>query len=196
MSIKWEWDLSNVLTAILAAGAIASFIVVYCQLQESQHALKVDQRAWVGFDEIIDDWTLKPDQPFIISVPLKNLGKTPAKYVSAGFTAAICKKGETPNFDELVNPLMGPPAGLVLPNQIHNFIANGPKEYGGKLPEPVINEVKSGDRVIFAFAKVTYTDIFNVQHCTRYCRESEPHWLRSVRFKSCQQYNDIDPNDE
>ncbi len=199
----WLDFVRNVRTAkmwIEMAALVGAFVyagIAYVQWQAQLHALKVDQRAWVGFGEIKNNWTLEPNQLFSVTLPLENVGKTPAKSVSAGFKPTFFPKGKIPSNDELdglVNPLMGPPASLMLPGQQHDF--RPPGINATPISAEYVQKVESGDLVIYVIAKVTYIDIFDVQHWTRYCWASDPDRLERIRFKSCKQYNEIDPNQE
>jgi len=49
LSRKWEWDLMTVLTAILAAGTIFTFAVLWIQLQDARGNFRSDQRPYIWF---------------------------------------------------------------------------------------------------------------------------------------------------
>ncbi len=112
----WRVD-AAILISVLALAAY------FTQAYFTRKAMRLDQRAWVGFDEI-KGWTLEINQPFVMAIPLKNLGKTPAIKLAAGFQLATIPKAEKPQYDSVVDPTVGPSTALMLPGQVHEMKAS------------------------------------------------------------------------
>jgi hypothetical protein len=178
--------------ALEAAAFLLALVVAgiyYCQLDTMQHAMKIDQRAWVGFGQI-EKVTLEDGKPFVLYIPVKNLGKTPAKSAAVGITPAVGGlKLDRPNAEESVEHEMGAPVALLLPNEteeLHIDIRNPPE----------VAKIKSGEMTIFIFGKVIYADVFGFQHWTRYCYQSLPDKTEGFKFRPCDFYAGIDPEND
>jgi hypothetical protein len=185
---------------LVALGALVflygTFDAARKQWEEMHHSLLVDQRAWMGFDEI-KEYIFKIDKPFSVLVPLKNIGKTPANNVSGAIAVRFAMPGERIDFDGILTPLMGPPNGFFLPSQSLEVLSGGKDKITGNIPKAWLDKVNSGQGIIYVFGKVTYTDIFKVDHWTRYCMGSEPNPIGGIRFRQCREnYHGIDSNEE
>jgi hypothetical protein len=197
---KWGMTVSERIMAVLTTAAVlialATGLVVYFQWGE----MKTDQRAWVGFGEI-KNFDFKADKPFLVTIPVENVGKTPAKNVASGFTLVASPKGDIPNFDRAVDPLMGPPAALLLPSQIHDMtshIRTATTTQDDPLPQTEFDKLNSGEVVVYAIGKVTYTDIFDLPHWTKVCYTNEKMTpSEKMQFRLCRApYTEIDPEEQ
>lgn len=156
------------------------------------HAMRVDQRAWVGFGEIKpSSFTLKRDQPFVIAIPVHNVGKTPAKVMSAGINGGSTDRGQRQDGDSIVAPSMGPPTALLLPGESHDLKITSTFV----ITQDMLNDLQR-TATIRIFGKATYTDIFGKDHWTRYCYNSAPYTSGEITFKACVFYTGIDSEEE
>jgi hypothetical protein len=177
------------LTLIAASIAAMTGFFIWSQKEE----MKIDQRAWVGFTEI-NDWNLEAGKPFVITVQVKNVGKTPATNVASGFGVTFLPRGTPPPYEDVVNAFMGPPTSLLLPGESHDLKGMIRNRVSGAMPPEDIDKVRSGELVIYAIGKITYNDIFNFSHWTKYCYASNQSSIEVVNFRACRDYNQIDPN--
>lgn len=197
---KWGMTVSERIMAVLTTAAVvvttATGLVVYFQWGE----MKTDQRAWVGFGEM-KAWNFEVDKPVSVIIPVENVGKTPAKNVASGFQLALVEKNAVlPDFDKVVEPMMGPPTALLLPNQVHDMTAHirtKTTAQSDPLPQADYDRINSGEVVVYAIGKVTYTDIFNIEHWTRVCYTTgKLHPSEKLQFRLCRTYSSIDPEEQ
>jgi hypothetical protein len=82
LSKQWEWDLMTVLTAILAAGTIVTFVVLLVQLQDARENFQTDQRPYI-WPSMIEDKSIpiQAYHPLQADIRLANYGKSPALHV-------------------------------------------------------------------------------------------------------------------
>ena len=182
--------LMALLTALAVIAACATCYVIWLQVR----GMKTDQRAWVGFDEI-ESWNLAVDQPFVITIPLRNVGKTPARNVSAGIQVTDLPPGQKPDIDKLVGEVLGPPNAIMLPGQVLKMHADL-RRPDGPLTADDVSRIRSGQAIIYAVGKVGYTDVFGFDHWTRYCSMSQLSWLEGIKFRQCPEGNEIDRNEQ
>lgn len=197
-SMKRVWGLMSISERIMAVLTLLAVLVAggtgYIIWQQKQE-MKTDQRAWVGFDES-RNWNLVAGKEFYATISVRNIGKTPARRVAAGFFVLVCPKNETLKYDELLQPYIRPsPSALLLPNQVHEMTAHIRGE-NDPIPDAVFNDIQSGKAVIYLIAKVTYVDVFGINHWTKYCYASGRLGIEALEFRPCGDYNGIDENEQ
>jgi hypothetical protein len=190
---RWK----RILEMIAVGAGVFYAIVAYWQWHEMHRALLVDQRAWIS----VAIPTNFPLEGTSILAPLQiaNTGKTPAKDVEGDIIATVLKKGVEPVFDfSLGHPHNRLYAGAVFPNApIPTTVPI--VRYGPMVPEPIVptpelrQEIAGGQSFIILYGKITYADIFGVQHWTAFCTGSGPA-IQTSDLKKCISYNDIDSN--
>lgn len=197
----WGMSISERIMAGLTTAAVliaaATGLVVYFQWK----GMKTDQRAWVGFGEI-KRFDFEVDKPVSVTIPVENVGKTPAKSIASGFQLVTVEKtADLPDFDKVVEPVMGPPAALLLPNQVHDMTAHirtTTTTQSDPLPQVYYDQINSGDVVVYAIGKATYTDIFNIDHWTKVCyctAKMSP--SEKLQFRLCRApYSGIDSEEQ
>jgi hypothetical protein len=143
----------------------------------------LDQRAWVATTGI--HGKPEPDRPYILIIGVKNSGKTFAKKVTIRCHMRAVPKGKEPNFNEI--PTMEPQSVALLPPNGEYASVSGDT----KLSPELIDKIKAGDVVVFAFGEITYIDIFKCLHWTKFCSILDPvNWSYTV-YKT---HNDADEN--
>jgi hypothetical protein len=84
-----------------------------------------------------------------------------------------------------------------LPGQSQELIIVEMDAKIGKINADYFDNVATGRGLFYIFGKVTYTDIFNIDHWTKYCRVSDPKLIGGIKFRQClQDYQGIDTNEE
>ncbi len=191
-----------IVNGVLALAAIAGLLFYYCQLRqqiESTHAAAyaiklardsshLDQRAWVAGSHISGKPEL--DKPFVITVTIKNTGKTFDKHL-VGLVATKGKQlsDPDPDFEGLLVGGKGViSVGLVPPNGelIQQASING----GKKMTQADLDALSNPVLVILLFGKLTYFDIFGCEHWTTYCWRVRADGF----FDTYTDYNDADEN--
>src|SRR5207249_1601891 len=131
----------------------------------------LDQRAWVAPVEIIG--TPTENEAFVITVKIKNTGKTFAKNLRAIKVVEEVKKGEEPHFVEDTmdtKDLPGeeiPSITLLAPNQ--DYLGKLALKHDMIITKAYLEQLKSGDILAFSHGIIRYDDIFGQSHWTTYC---------------------------
>lgn len=85
----------NVITIVTAIIAFAYGFVTFLQWKDAHYNFRLDQRAWMGFNDMKADWG-KGD--FLrITVTLLNSGKTPAQDVTSYTAFSVMRPPDTLN---------------------------------------------------------------------------------------------------
>jgi len=156
-------------------------------LDASVDSARVDQRAWMDLI-IFAPQFFQADRPFSTNAQVKNLGKTPARSIMAGWDFTGIPRGRLPSFDDgtlhLVNFGMLPPQGPgILPVEIT------PGHPDDILGEPRFNAIRSGDLTVFYWGRINYDDMFGYHHWLQFCYiYNVPH----THFDLCGMHNAID----
>ncbi len=186
-------------TLVLAGSAIYQFIIMNGQLR----VMQVDQRAWLKM-------TTAPNQPggenvtitvtsgMPISFPLEltNTGKTPALDISAKMFVAVVDASQSPPLDHVQSNKY--PHGLLSMGILFpNAPIPQPVTVSTKEGQPImatdseISSFKEGRAYLAAFGVVTYTDIFQVRHWTKFC--SWTSWAKgNFAAGRCVAFNTVD----
>jgi hypothetical protein len=151
----------------------------------------LDQRAWVAPKALHGKAEL--GKPFIITIILKNTGKTFAK----NFEATVAWAGKhisdpDPNFNDAVEEgyatksvaLIAPDAEIIQSLKL--------PEDGRKLIDQDFEAFNDPTMVFYCFGKVTYTDIFKCEHWTTFCWRLYP---SAGENRVHEAYNNADDNE-
>jgi hypothetical protein len=192
--------ISNIVIA--ATGVIGMFLVVRggkdthnlstaaqntaTALKATQEVTSSDLRAWVD----IHDATAKLEKDTLtVTVPIKNVGKSPALAVYANMALFLSDQNDPK-----------PPQPFEYDPQPWNertLFPNGQTSieyyYIYRPHSSAVNkfkQFKGGTRTIWVFAKANYQDIFGRPHWTHYCAKFTQ---GSLVGYTCDFYNDSDP---
>src|SRR5438876_4912175 len=197
---KW-WRSPEVWTAVgtmmLAAFGIPSCVFLYLQLQESHEAMIEDQRAWVS----VAFPTSFPLSGALIpaGTQITNSGKTPARAVEGDAVATVMNKGDEPTLGDFSagHPHNHLYAGVVFPGApipITLTVAHyGPRAAEAIIPDDALRQdIASDKRFIIFYGRITYYDVFGIQHWTQFCTGSGS--AIQDNLKKCISYNVVDNN--
>lgn len=152
-------------------------------LQASIDASRNDQRAWVGVEGF--DGKAEIDKRLIITVALKNTGKTPAINLTVSENATPVDAGKEP-------PLIDIPVehsqGMLFPNQLYTVPLNVTSRRTQGLDAHDYQLITSGAVVIYAYGTITYSDVFGRKHWTKFCSYLAP----GGGFNVCKTHNETD----
>jgi hypothetical protein len=199
-STKW-WRSPEVWTAtgtiMLAIFGIPSFVFLYLQLKESHEAMIEDQRAWVSV-------ALPASFPLTgtsipVTTQITNSGKTPARAVEGDVVATVLNRGEEPALGDfsIGHPHNRLYVGVVFPGAPIP-ITMALTHYGPKTGETIVpddalrQDIANGYRFILFYGRLTYYDVFGIQHWTQFCTGSGNAMQNNL--KKCISYNDVDNN--
>ncbi len=156
-----------------------------------------DERAWIGFSFVPGPISFTVGKSFFVPTLLINTGKTPANNVEGNIVVGVFERGKPLDFAYTsghANYRIS--AGTIFPNGsfTESFQAIRHGEINAEaivIDKPLLGELLSSTKLVIVHGKVTYVDIFGVQHWTRYCRVvSNP----SLIPDDCMRYNETDGN--
>jgi len=190
---KWSLRFTGALVFIGAAYSFFSY--QQWQVMNGQLAMShLDQRAWVAPSAI--EGKPEQDKPFNISITVKNTGRTFAlEYkLLAGFESRDLAD-PSPDFDadlaKLAKDMTGEQAntfGLISPQGV--FTSTIKASSDKNLTKDDMLEITSPTRIMFVFGKITYKDIFNCEHWTRFSARCHP----DGTYRNFSTYNKADDN--
>ena len=145
-------------------------------------AFRLDQRAWVA--TIGANGKPEANKPTIVTVFIKNTGKTMAKNVRIQGGIRHVGDGTEPNFEQQVAAVKSTSVG-VMPPAGDYFSTNST----GVVDAEGFGRIQSGQLRIYVFGKISYEDIFGAPHQVRFCYRLNPvNWVWEVYAT----YNDAD----
>lgn len=175
---------------IAAFGAVASAFSAcgaWAVLDANIKRDQVDQRAWVGIIEM-EDPEIKEGPPITFKVTAKNFGKTPAKKVVSTIMAGSLPLGEpfVPQYPVALDtfPHEGG-VGVVYPS-MEVPLQSKPV---GPMKEEGIAALRDSRIVMYIWGKISYEDVFRIEHHTTFCLFMHP---TLQRVSQCKTYNDAD----
>lgn len=133
----------------------------------------VSKRAWVAVNNV-EFVVPQEGKQFSATVHFKNTGKTFAKRLSIfNYTRGISNGNPAPNFEEIVESDKGDPEASFA------ILAPGVTAGGSVRPKLVTakesaEDFKSGKKIIYFFGKISYCDIFGLDHWTTFCYVPSP----------------------
>jgi hypothetical protein len=174
-----------------------------------QRQMRQDQRPWLGLQmdwppikspsgEVIGKLVrVTENQPLTVPMQLTTTGKTVARRVLAKIFIEVVKTSESPHLDSSKPPAWGLTAGIIVPNAPSNFFAHRllPKKTGleamSNLTPSENQELSAGRAYLAIYGTMTYTDVFDISHWTRFCSwvplNSAPRFYNSKTCSRLQQ---------
>jgi hypothetical protein len=153
----------------------------------------LDQRAWVAAIDVRG--TPQVGKEFEVFLLVKNSGKTFAKEFEILKIVEGVVGGKEPRLDieenmrgVLQSLRQDRGVSVLAPNS--EFTASLTLNNHEEISQTQLDQIKSGQLVIFFHGKMTYRDIFNCPHWTTFCLRLDP----SLKFTSCEKGNDADDN--
>jgi hypothetical protein len=179
-----------IINGVIAASAVVTFVVIYCQLKEMKKSAQLDQRAWVGVIDISGNPTL--NQPFIVTVQAKNTGKTFAKKLRSYVYFQSIPAGVQPSFSSDDDPVVNQSMTLVAPGGDYKSQTDVLDEQEITIvTQAQLDDWKSGKKAFFASGKLFYEDIFGCSHWTTFCF----YLRRNLQgYSNYKKHNDADDN--
>ncbi|HTC65215.1 MAG TPA: hypothetical protein VK709_20410 [Candidatus Saccharimonadales bacterium] len=131
----------------------------------------LDQRAWVGPEMMIIKEMHAPD-PINIDITIVNSGKTPALKMKVRYYLYV--SDSIIDIEKTSKSILAMPKGestvsTLFPNQTNHLIA--PTSTTDELG---IQSVKTGRKLLYFFAWISYDDVFKGHHETRFCSQFRP----------------------
>jgi len=155
-----------------------------------------EERAWVGFSFVPGSITFTVGQPFFVPTLLINTGKTPARNVEGNIVVGVFERGEPLEFTYTPgHASYRIAAGTLFPNgsitESFQAMRHGEAHAEAIVIDKPLSDLLSSTKLVIVHGKITYSDIFGIQHWTRYCRVvSNP----SLIPDDCVRYNETDEN--
>jgi hypothetical protein len=152
----------NIITGTAAVVGFLSLVGLIISIQQSRHALAIDQRAWVMLENLSGN--MEVGKPYLVSVLFKNFGKTPAQNATLKARMEPLSSGTLPSFANLQATNLrfdaapgGQASTIIRPDS----------------GEPVVLEnllqMTNGQSTEYVFGRVDYEDIFSVHHWSQFC---------------------------
>lgn len=166
-----------------------------------QRQMRQDQRAWMNIS--IGNVTAIEGQSLHAPVVINNTGKTAAKRFTVDII--VQQVHNVPDYERSMQfsykgPRVRDTAGFILPNAPIDLVAvsmQGTADKGAAAPPFLSHEdavkLRDGTDFVVIFAKLTYYDIFGIEHWTKVCNFSIPSG-KLAYAKKCTDYNDVDNN--
>jgi len=159
---------------------------------------RLDQRAWIGIEDVKAPDAISAGPPIVFAVNIKNSGKTPALNLKM-FT--IIGRAYPP--DEL-NDLDFQAAdtgsnyahapGTMMPGTFAHVLV----QTEHPMTETRVADIRSGKEVIYIWGTIRYEDIFQHQHATKFCVVGSERLINTEKgtftldFSECTRHNDAD----
>jgi hypothetical protein len=181
--------------------AALALVTSFTQACYTRKAMRVDQRAWVSVP-FPNTFPSNGTELHAITQIIDS-GKTPAKAVQGDVIATVFSKDDNLTIGDFS---IGHPherfraPGVIFPNiPMPITIAVGTYEAFGKkivpADESLRKDIAEGRRFILFFGRLTYSDVFGVEHFTQFCTGSGM-GISSDVLRDCLKYNDVDSNEE
>ncbi|OFV97019.1 MAG: hypothetical protein A3F68_03100 [Acidobacteria bacterium RIFCSPLOWO2_12_FULL_54_10] len=187
------------ITSIGAMFAFAVLVVYYFQLgamqqalKDSQKALQLEKRAWVGPTEATAG-EFVAGKIFRTAVRIRNNGGSPAIDVEVAYMLQNVPKGGLPNFPNIWERTAHEPRGKSVLQPTDGIMVAPSTENDGPLNTDTVDAILHGDYISYIFGEVAYTDIFGDRHWTKWCYFYAP--IRQT-FSLCPFYNEVDKQKE
>ncbi|MBI3405599.1 MAG: hypothetical protein HY046_09095 [Acidobacteria bacterium] len=136
-------------------------------IEASQHALVIQERAWIapGRPGILPTGPIAPNKSFEITVPISNVGKTPAYILSSVLQIDVIS-GELP-----ASPVYKDMREQIASRNVLYPGAPGPiMPVSYTLTQTQFDQIRAGKFFLKIHGRITYLDtIENKQHLTTYC---------------------------
>lgn len=202
-------DIENQDAGVKAQQWLSEFRVAQQQAQAAEASanaistqMRQEERAWlIPALRIV---SFKPNQPLVIPITFTNIGKTAARKVHGEFVALIVKNGEAVEFTLTNNNISSwiIEWGIIFPNDpLPADIVVGRQPFKTiqdvlVIPTDVdIKQLDAGQVFLLVYGRITYRDMFNVEHWLKFCRNiSGATHQTQFQAGKCLSYNDADNN--
>jgi hypothetical protein len=162
--------------------------------QATVDAFRLDQRAWVGPIEMgINDPPIRTGSRLVATVVLTNSGKTPALHLYALTSIYVFSKDVvlTPRYK--VDKTDQPSYSVLQPG-MKELITTLPVETvsgsgAGVLSSGDFEDIQSGKYIVYVYGKITYRDVFQREHTTKFCGFLN---RNMTTLRACKTYNEAD----
>lgn len=207
---SWQWvrqesTFTNVMltafTGILSIIAVFQYLVTGGQLEVMQQ----DERAWLRFDAYSDapgtdrvSTSITTGQPVTYPMKVANVGKTPARNMDMKIFVDIGDALQEPPLDHVDGGTISPhghaTAGIIFPNSEFKQSVVRLGDDGSPLvaTDKEVVAIRDGKAYLAVYGVVTYDDVFNTHHWTKFCS-----WIAGngkFEARQCTQYNSVDSN--
>jgi hypothetical protein len=177
------------------------------QVAAIQRQMRQDQRAWmrlqIGMPQYIRDATGMVQLP--VHVAIFNTGKTPARNILTEVVIAMVKNGEPPVFTYKDVPRARDTTGSMWQGDSYGFDTHllerdsSGKTKARNLSAAEYQELVHTKKWIAVYGKISYVDVFGVNHWTTSCIYSLPPLPPTTEFvlvdaKTCTDYGNTDTN--
>lgn len=160
---------------------------------------RLEQRAWIGITDFHVVGNIEAGKPIKALAVLVNSGHTVARDVKVNIIVHT-NVGPLDISAYAKNPDEKPAAPFGLNRGIFNLFPNQPMNLPGETGSPnaeAVNAIRVGIRMLYAFGEVTYTDVFDVPHVTKFCGVYMPTpnvvlIETNAHFSTCDTYNYAD----
>jgi hypothetical protein len=162
-----------------------------------QRQMRQDQRAWI--DVQFGEFSLNQAGQMIVLITIKNIGKTPAKRIRLFAVLEVLKNTEAAHLYKKDMPSVTDHEGILTPlsdskipaSTLNIDPADKRKAVARIMSEAEINDFKKGKLYFVVHGKVTYWDVFKVEHWRSFCNYALPP-VGQVEAGSCVEYNKVD----
>jgi hypothetical protein len=192
--------LTTIFTGLLAFFAMGSFLLLWLQLDDARKVFNTDQRPWMEAQSIDGGWSVSINQPITYKLKISNIGKTPAKKISAIMFLEKVANGSPPKIY-----IPGPKgaaseeSGIMFPNgymdvtairidNINNSAVETP------LSPEEMSELSQGKAYLVVYGRIEYFDSSGTYHWTHFCDWHGFNQSVTYSAKLCTSYNDADGN--
>ena len=150
-----------IIGSVLISGIVA--LAAFVSLWTTRKQLRLDQRAWVGIDK--PRGTLRLAKPFVVTIVLRNTGKTPARNLAIVETSRSVKKEDKISF---AHPTIStePTAALLMPGGLQRIRKSIVE--GSEVTADVITSITKEEYRYVFYGTLTYQDVFGKDHWLRY----------------------------
>ena len=187
-----------ILAAVVAVIYMGQLAYMRQSVQLTSKSLRMDQRAWIT-SKVGQFSELKENSELPVQMIFTNTGKTPAKHISISLLIQKRKREEEPSL-KLNENTPKEWTGLMFPNLPESFTFYLMEE--GNLTKRVIltkemrDDLVTGRSYLMISGEVSYSDMFDVPHWTRFCSFTKLASPDTRVLDRCTYYNDVDRNDE
>lgn len=152
----------NRITALAAIFGLLSVVGLLVSVQQSRHAMEIDERAWVMLENLSGN--MEVGKPYLVSISFKTFGKTPGQDVTLKARMELLSNGMLPDFASLQSINLrfdASPGGLsstiIRPDSGQPVVAEN------------MEQITNGQFTEYVFGRVDYEDIFSVHHWSQFC---------------------------
>jgi hypothetical protein len=187
-----------ILAALVALIYMGQLFYMRQSVQLTSKTLRMDQRAWMT-SKVGQFSEIKENSELPVQMIFTNTGKTPAKHIAISILIQKRKRDEEPslNFDANTPKEW---TGLMFPNVPQPFtfylMEEGSLTKRVTLSREMRDEIADGRSYLMISGEITYSDMFDVPHWTKFCSFTKLASPNTRVVDRCTYYNDVDRNDE